>query len=187
MGYQFGLVGGPEKREIRLVPYQGGWPDRFRLERAQIVRALGAAARRVDHIGSTSVPGLMAKPIVDIDLSVADADDEAAYLPAMNAPGTTCGSGNRGTGWCAPPPGVHVHICAAGGAWERRHLLFRDWLRHDPVDRDRYQRVKQDLTRRDWPSMNDYAAAKSPIINDITRHAERWALETSWTVDRSTP
>lgn len=87
VGYQFGLVGGPEKREIRLVPYQGGWPDRFRLERAQIVRALGAAARRVDHIGSTSVPGLMAKPIVDIDLSVADADDEAAYLPAMERAG----------------------------------------------------------------------------------------------------
>jgi len=183
VAYQFGLVGGPEKREIRLVPYQAAWPDRFRRERAQIVQALGAAARRVDHIGSTAVPGLMAKAIIDIDVSVADPDNESAYLPALERAGyhlRVREPGHRLVRTAARD--VHVHICAAGGAWERRHLLFRDWLRHDPVDRDRYQQVKRNLARRGWPSMNDYAAAKSPFIDDITRHAERWALETSWTL-----
>ena len=129
----------------------------------------------------------MAKPIVDIDLSVTDPDDESAYLPALERAGyhlRVREPGHRLVRTAARD--VHVHICAVGGAWERRHLLFRDWLRQDPVDRERYQRVKQDLARRDWPSMNDYAAAKSPVINDITRHAERWASETSWTIEEST-
>ena len=105
VGYQFGLVGGPEKREIRLVPYQGGWPDRFRLERAQIVRALGAAARRVDHIGSPPVPRLAANPILDTDLSVADADAEAS--DKIFQPFFTTKPAGQGTG---APVGAHRRL-----------------------------------------------------------------------------
>lgn len=157
------LIGGPEKRDIRLVPYQVDWPVRFHRERTLIQQALGTAADRVDHIGSTAVPGLMAKPIIDIDLSLADPDNEVAYLPALERVGYRLRvrePGHRMVRTAAHD--VHVHICAAGSGWERRHLLFRDWLRHDAADRDRYQQVKQALTGRDWPSMNDYAAAKFP-------------------------
>ncbi len=76
------LIGGVEKREIRIVAYDERWPARFADESARIEVALGGRARRIEHIGSTSVPGLAAKPIIDIDLSVDDPDDEAAYLGA---------------------------------------------------------------------------------------------------------
>ncbi len=81
------LLGGVEKREIRIVAYDEGWPARFGEERARIVAALGRRARRIEHIGSTAVPGLPAKPIIDIDLSVEDPDDESAYLGALEAAG----------------------------------------------------------------------------------------------------
>src|SRR5882757_5013987 len=81
------LIGGAEKREIELVPPDPAWPERFAVERAKIVAALGAKAIRVDHIGSTSIPGTAAKPIIDIDLSVKDVDDEEDYLPALTAAG----------------------------------------------------------------------------------------------------
>jgi GrpB-like predicted nucleotidyltransferase (UPF0157 family) len=75
---------------------------------------------------------------------------------------------------------VQVHICSAGSGWERRHLLFRDWLRHDPVDRAAYARLKLDLARRDWPDLNAYADAKGPLIAQITLRAEKWAQESGW-------
>jgi GrpB-like predicted nucleotidyltransferase (UPF0157 family) len=77
------LIGGVEMREIKVVPPDPTWQDRYAVERTRIVAALGAKAIRVDHIGSTSIPGLAAKPIIDIDLSIEDADHEEDYLPAL--------------------------------------------------------------------------------------------------------
>jgi GrpB-like predicted nucleotidyltransferase (UPF0157 family) len=70
---------------------------------------------------------------------------------------------------------VHVHVCAEGSDWERRHLLFRDWLRHDKSDREAYASLKRELATRDWPDMNAYAAAKGTMIAEITARAEEWA------------
>jgi GrpB-like predicted nucleotidyltransferase (UPF0157 family) len=81
------LIGGPEKREIKLVEYDPRWPGRFALERARITAALGPLAIRIDHIGSTAVPGLAAKPIVDMAVSVCDAHDESSYLAALERAG----------------------------------------------------------------------------------------------------
>jgi GrpB-like predicted nucleotidyltransferase (UPF0157 family) len=183
MAQEIELIGGPEKREIRLVPHDRGWLGLFEAERARIVAALGARALRVDHIGSTSVPDLAAKPIIDISLSVADTDDEDDYLPALAAAGyrlrvrEPCHRMLRTTDL-----GVHLHVCAHGSDWERRHLLFRDRLRHDDADRRAYGTLKAELASRDWPDMNAYADAKGPLIAEITVRAEEWARTTGWSI-----
>jgi GrpB-like predicted nucleotidyltransferase (UPF0157 family) len=175
------LIGGQEKREIRIVAYDVAWPARFVAERDHIVAALGVLARRVDHIGSTSVPGLDAKPIVDIDLSVPDVDDEASYLPALERAGYHLRVRQPGHRMVRTADrGVHVHVCAEGSDWERRHLLFRDWLRHDKADREAYASLKRELATHDWPDMNTYAAAKDTLIAEITARAEEWASTMGW-------
>ncbi|MEH3033843.1 MAG: GrpB family protein [Aeromicrobium erythreum] len=175
------LVGGPERRWIALAEPDPTWPDRFRVERDTVVAALRDRALRVDHIGSTSVPGLAAKPIVDLDLSVADPDDEDAYLPDLLAAGYVLRVREPGHRMVRRPTlDVHVHVCAAGSDWERRHLLFRDHLRAHPDDRALYEQVKRGLAGREWADTNDYADAKSEVIQAITARAEAWAAVTGW-------
>jgi GrpB-like predicted nucleotidyltransferase (UPF0157 family) len=77
---------------------------------------------------------------------------------------------------------VHVHCCSSGSEWERRHLLFRDWLRYDQTDRVAYGELKNELAQQDWTDMNAYAEAKSALIREITARAERWAFDSSWSV-----
>lgn len=154
--------------------------------RAKIVAALGAKAVRVDHVGSTSVPGLKAKPIIDIDLSVRDVEDEEDYLPALVAAGYQLRVREPGHRMVRTANlGVHVHCCTMGSDWERRHLLFRDWLRYDQADRVAYGALKSEFAPQDWPDMNTYAEAKSALISEITARAERWAADTSWTVSQA--
>ncbi|WP_203217586.1 GrpB family protein [Nocardia arthritidis] len=176
------LIGGIEKRDIRIVDYDAAWPRRFAEERARIAAALGATARRIDHIGSTSVPGLAAKPIIDIDLSVPDVEDEATYLDALLAVGYRLRVREPGHRMVRTPHhDVHVHICTLGSEWERRHLLFRDWLRLDAADRTAYEQLKRKLAQRDWADMNAYAEEKGPLITEITRRAQEWAQNCGWT------
>jgi GrpB-like predicted nucleotidyltransferase (UPF0157 family) len=128
----FELIGGREYRPIVMAAADPRWPEVFECHKARIAKALGPAAVRIDHIGSTSVPGLVAKPIIDIDLSVADPDNEADYLPALVEARYQLRVREPGHRMVRTPDrGVHVHICRGSGDWERRHLLFRDWLRHD--------------------------------------------------------
>jgi GrpB-like predicted nucleotidyltransferase (UPF0157 family) len=175
------LIGGPEKREIRIVTHDPTWPDRFAAERTRIVAALGTTARRVDHIGSTAVPGLAAKPIIDIDLSVPDPDDEPSYLPALERAGYRLRVRQPGHRMVRTEArDVHVHVCAEGSEWERRHLLFRDWLRRDAADRASYAALKRELAAREWPDMNAYADAKGALITEITARAEEWARGVGW-------
>ena len=177
----FELIGGIEKRTIVLVPYDDAWPHAFERERRRIASALGEVAIRIDHIGSTSIPGLVAKPIIDIDVSVADPDDEAGYLPALESAGYRLRVREPGHRMVRTANrDVHVHICRSGSDWERRHLLFRDWLRHDARDRQAYAVLKQSLAQRDWQDMNAYASAKGPLIEQITARAEKWAAQGAW-------
>lgn len=128
------------------------------------------------------MPGLAAKPIIDIDVSVSDADDEDAYLAALESAGYMLRVRQPGHRMVRTPHlDVHVHICTAGSEWERRHLLFRDWLREDVADRDAYSHHKQRLAEREWPDMNAYAAAKGTLIAEISARAEAWARATGWT------
>jgi GrpB-like predicted nucleotidyltransferase (UPF0157 family) len=175
------LIGGVEKRDIRVVDYDPIWTARFAGERDRIANALGAIARRIDHIGSTAVPGLAAKPIIDIDLSVPDVEDEN-YLEPLSAAGYQLRVRERGHRKVRTlERDVHVHICTIGSGWERRHLLFRDWLRRDTRDRGAYEQFKRELAQRDWSDMNAYADAKGPLIAEITLRAEALAQTYGWT------
>jgi GrpB-like predicted nucleotidyltransferase (UPF0157 family)/predicted kinase len=174
------LVGGPEQLPIDVVDPDPAWAERFAVERDRIADALAHVDHRVEHVGSTSVPGLAAKPIVDIQLSVPAVDD-GAWLPPLEAAGYELRVREPGH-WMVRTPerDVHVHVCSAGSAWERRHLLFREWLRTCDEDRDRYGSVKRSLATREWPTRQHYAEAKSDVIRDITARAEAWAAETGW-------
>lgn len=127
---------------------------------------------RVEHIGSTSVRGLAAKPIIDIDVSVSDLDDEEAWLPDLLTAGYVLRVREPGHVMVRTPErDVHVHVCATGSEWETRHLVFRDWLRTHPDDRQRYEDVKRALAGREWADMNDYADAKDDIVAEIMARA----------------
>lgn len=177
------LIGGPERRTIAIVDHDSTWADAFEVHRRRIRRALGDLARRVDHVGSTAVPGLAAKPIVDIQVSVPDAENEASYVPALHDAGYVLRVREVGHRMFRTPRlDVHVHVCDSGGDWERRHLLLRDWLRRSPEDRERYARTKRRLASRDWPTVDHYTDAKTEVIADITARAEAWARRAGWTV-----
>jgi len=167
------LVGGSEEREVRIEPYTHEWPRRFASERGRIEAALGPIARRIEHIGSTSVPGLAAKPIVDIMVSVEDPDDDPAIVAAMESAGYQLRAREPGHRmFRTPVRDVHVHVWAAGSDEERKDLLFRDWLRSHPADRLEYERTKQSLAGW-WRDTNYYAQAKTPVIERILASAGR--------------
>ena len=178
------LVGGRERRAIVLAAPDPTWPAIFERHREVIERALGAGARRIDHVGSTSVPGLAAKPIVDIQVTVDDPDDEPAFGPALEEAGYAVRVREpRHRMFRTPARDVHVHVWAAGSDDERRHVLFRDWLRVDDADRTRYEDTKRRLAGRRWRDMNYYAEAKAPVIAEIMERAESWAQREGWRLD----
>lgn len=175
------LVGGRERRPIVILEHDPAWLERFVHERERIASALGSTALRIDHIGSTAVPGLAAKPIVDILVAVRNVEDEASYRPALEISGYELRVREEGHRmFRTPDRGVHVHLWPADDEEVRRHLLFRDWLRFDTADRQSYEALKRSLAEREWEDMNHYAQAKGPLIVDIMVRAESWASSTGW-------
>ncbi len=169
------LIGGREEREVVIVDYSPAWRRRFEEERERIGGALGGVAHRIEHVGSTAVPGLAAKPIVDVLVAVEDPEDEAAYVPALEAVGYVLRVREPGHRmFRTAERDVHVHIWRSGSEDERRHLLFRDRLRASPDDRLEYEWAKRDLAGR-WRDMNYYARAKSDVIGRIMQRAGRSA------------
>ena len=175
------ILGERDGALVRIVDYDPAWPARFESERARIASALGSTARRVEHIGSTAVPGLAAKPIVDVLVTVDDPDDDISFVPALIGAGyplRVIEPGHRT--FRSPARDVHVHLWRAGSDDEGRHLLFRDWLRESADDRAAYETVKRDLAARQWDDSNDYANAKTEIVTAIMERAARWASRTGW-------
>jgi GrpB-like predicted nucleotidyltransferase (UPF0157 family) len=130
------LIGGREKRSIVIVDYEIGWTERFALERDRVKRALGQSALRIEHIGSTAVPGLAAKPIIDLLVTVEDADDEAVTVPALEAAGYELRVREPGHRmFRTPQRDVQVHVWRDSDPEVIRHLRFRDRLRDSPKDR----------------------------------------------------
>lgn len=168
---QTGLIGGAEKREVRIVEYDPDWPRMFEAHAKRIADALGPAALRVEHIGSTSVPGLAAKPVIDILVVVPDSADESAYLRRLEAAGYVLRvrepDWNEHRMFRTPELDAHVHVYSDGCPEIERNLSFRDRLRRDPCDRHRYERTKRELAVKDWPDMNAYADAKTEVIQSI--------------------
>ena len=169
------LVGGVEKREIVIADYDPLWPGQFQRHATIIAQHLGMKALAIEHIGSTSVPGLAAKPIIDLDVIVEDSSDEAAYLPALLAAGYFLRV--REPDWHehrmlrTPELDVHVHVFSRGCEEVARHLTFRNHLRHHPEDRLRYEALKRKLAKEDWSDMNAYASAKDEMVEDILARA----------------
>ena len=166
------LIGGREEREVRIEPYTEEWPRRFEEERKRIEGALGGIVRRVEH-AATAVPGLAAKPVVDIMVTVDDPEDDGAFVPPMAGLGYELRVREPGHRmFRTPARDVHVHIWAAGSDDERRHLLFRNWLRSHPEERIAYEATKRALVGR-WRDTNYYARAKGPFIDGVLERARR--------------
>jgi GrpB-like predicted nucleotidyltransferase (UPF0157 family) len=169
------LIGEPETAEVVIVDYDDAWPARFEHERRKIERALGLAAIAVDHVGSTSVPGLGAKSIIDLCLTVSDSSDESSYLPALEAAGYELRV--REPEWHehrmlrTPERDVHLHVFSNGSSEIDRMLVFRDWLRSHPGDRELYESTKRALARQEWATMQDYADAKTSVVDEIMTRA----------------
>jgi GrpB-like predicted nucleotidyltransferase (UPF0157 family) len=169
---------------IEVVPSEPAWPDRFEWWRTRLAEALGDTALRIDHIGSTSVPGLPAKPVIDIQVSVPDVDDEAAYVTQIEGLGVALRTRETAHRYFRPGGGairdVQIHVCAAGSAWERMHLLFRDYLRGNPSVAEAYAALKQRLAVTFREDRLGYNEAKSGWILDTLADAQTWATATGW-------
>jgi GrpB-like predicted nucleotidyltransferase (UPF0157 family) len=170
IGNEF-LIGGNERRTIVLVDYDPSWLVRFQEERAKIATALGMEAIRIEHIGSTAVPGLAAKPIIDVLVTLADIEDEPRYLPALQRAGYVLRVREPGHRMLRTPElDVHVHILPNGDPAVTAYLAFRNQLRSSIADRDLYAATKRQLAQQDWPTMDHYADAKSDVILQILSH-----------------
>ena len=165
---------------IHLASPDPAWPRQYAGVGSRIREALGPVAVLVEHVGSTSVPGLAAKPILDVLLLVPDPADEAAYVPPLEAAGFLLHL--REPDWLqhrvlkAHDPEVNLHVFAEGSEEAERMLLFRDRLRANGAERRRYEETKRRLAARDWNRVQDYADAKSDIVEAIiarTTSAER--------------
>lgn len=167
---------------VVVVDPDPAWPELFELEREAITGALGPTALSVEHVGSTSVPGLPAKPLIDVLLLVPDSADEPAYLPALLAAGYHLRV--REPDWLehrvvarrrsdGDPHDVNVHVFSPGAADREvaRMRMFRDWLRSHPEDRDRYAAAKRELATRQWRYVQDYADAKTEVVEAILARA----------------
>jgi GrpB-like predicted nucleotidyltransferase (UPF0157 family) len=170
-------IGEPEPltSQVQIVGYDPQWPELFRREAGRIRTALGFRVLEVEHIGSTSVPGLAAKPIVDILLVVSDSADEEKYVPALESAGYVLRirepDWHRHRMFKGPDTDIHLHVFSSGCPEIDRVLIFRDWLRGNLADRELYSRTKLTLAEKDWNYMQDYADAKTDVIEEIIARA----------------
>lgn len=163
--------GAPLNGPVLLAEYDPDWPERYQQEARRLSAALGDRALQVEHVGSTSVPGLAAKPVIDIVLAVADATDESAYVTDLEAVGYVLWI--REPEWHehrllkGPEFDVNLHVFAAGCSEIERMVRFRDRLRSDEADRMLYERSKRELADRHWKHIQDYADAKTEVVEAI--------------------
>ena len=169
------LIGGKEKRDIVLVEHDAAWAGQFLRHRKIIEGSLGDLVIEINHIGSTSVPGLAAKAIVDMDLVVRDSSDEDLYLEKLVEAGYVLRV--REPDWHehrmfrTAELDVHLHVFSEGCDEVKRHLAFRDHLRVNEVDRKLYEDTKRRLAKHDWSDMNAYAEAKGEVVEGILLRA----------------
>jgi GrpB-like predicted nucleotidyltransferase (UPF0157 family) len=171
-------IGPPEvlDRPITLAEYDSAWPVLYEREAARIRAALADRALLIEHVGSTSVPGLAAKPHIDVLLAVADSSDEASYVPALEDAGYVLHI--REPGWHEHrnfrglETELNLHVFSEGCVEIERMLRFRDHLRRNKTDRLLYERTKRELAQRTWKYGQHYADAKTTIVEEILARAD---------------
>jgi GrpB-like predicted nucleotidyltransferase (UPF0157 family) len=157
--------------QIYLAPYDPEWPRLYEREAVRIRAALGERAIVLEHAGSTSVPGLSAKPRIDIILGVADSADEAGYVPPLEAAGYVLRI--REPDWHehrvfkGPDTDINLHVFTVGCGEISRMLGFRDHLRANEADRLLYEGKKHELANQTWKYVQHYADAKSEVVEEI--------------------
>jgi GrpB-like predicted nucleotidyltransferase (UPF0157 family) len=165
----------PLNKTIDLESYNPEWPRLYAKVEQQIRAALGADALMIAHVGSTSVPGLSAKPVIDVVLAVPDSADEGSYVPPLERLGYVLRI--REPDWFEhrmlkfPAIDGNVHVFSRGCPEIGRMLAFRDWLRINDDDQKLYERTKQELAARTWKYMQNYADAKSAVVGEILDRA----------------
>lgn len=166
------VIGGP----IELVEYDPAWPELFAREAGRIEAALGERAFRIEHVGSTSIPGLAAKPVIDILLAVADSADEDGYVGALAEAGYVLRI--REPDWYqhrmlkGRSPIVNLHVFPEGCPEIERMLLFRDRIRSNKADCALYELTKRELAQKEWKYIQNYADAKGAVVEEIIARAQ---------------
>jgi len=165
---------------IVLSDYDPEWPTSFEREAARIRAVLGTRVKLLEHAGSTSVVGLPAKPIIDLILAVPDSSDEPSYVPAMEQSGYVLRI--REPDWFqhrvfkGPDTNINLHVFSVGCPEIDQMLLFRDWLRAHPEERDAYATKKRELAKAQWKFVQNYADAKTEIVHQILARARATRL-----------
>jgi GrpB-like predicted nucleotidyltransferase (UPF0157 family) len=161
--------------KILIVDYDPQWPGLYRQEADRIRDVLGNRVLQMEHVGSTAVPGLAAKPVIDVLLVVDDSADEDKYLPALQSAGYLLR--HREPAWYehrmlkGPDTDINLHVLSSGCPEIDRMLLFRDWLRGNRADRELYAHTKRALAQQEWDSVQNYADAKTSVVAEILARA----------------
>ena len=169
----------PLLQPIHIADYDSAWPRLFEREAARLHATLGDRILLLEHIGSTSVPDLAAKPIIDMLLVIAHSADERTYVPDLEAGGYVLRI--REPDWYehrlfkGPETDINLHVFSWGCLEIDRVLLFRNWLRGNPADRELYERTKRELARQEWKYVQNYADAKTTVVQTILARAQEAA------------
>jgi GrpB-like predicted nucleotidyltransferase (UPF0157 family) len=159
---------------VLLVDYDPAWPGAYEILAAKVRAAVGTGVVALHHAGSTSVPGLAAKPIIDLVLEVPDCTDEPSYVPALESADFTFAHREAGPEHRLlkfTQPNANLHVYSAGCPETRRMIAFRDHLRRHDADRVLYETTKRTLAARDWRIVQDYADAKTDVVTEIMGRA----------------
>lgn len=166
---------------VRIVECDPAWVESAAVEMARIAAAVGEAAVRIDHVGSTAVSGLAAKPIVDLQMSVADVESRSLYVGPLEGVGYLFAFDPASPDFhffglpAARPRTHHLHVCAAGSEDERRHLAVRDYLRAHPDEVAAYAECKRSLVARAPEDRLAYIEGKDSFVAALERRALAWA------------
>ncbi|MBA1394289.1 GrpB family protein, partial [Lactobacillus sp. XV13L] len=165
-----------QNQPIKLAGYDPRWPQLFQKERAKIEQALGKTALKIEHVGSTAIPGLSAKPIIDILLVVPQPADERAYVSQLEAAGYVLRirepDEEEHRMFIGSQRQLHIHVYGPASREACDLVLFRDWLRANEPDRVKYQELKKQLAAKSWRTVQDYADAKGPLVAEIKARAQ---------------
>lgn len=172
-------VGGakPSSYKVQILDYDPEWPKQYQQEARSIRAILGDQVVALEHVGSTSVPGLPAKPILDMLLVVPDSSDETIYVPQMEKAGYVLRI--REPEWYqhrvfkGPNADINLHVFSKGCEEIGRMLAFRDHLRRNDADRELYAQAKRELAKKDWKYVQHYADAKTEVVRQILKRAQR--------------